>query len=91
MSEYKLEPGPLSGERLALAWRKFLAFPTWCIIRPMRRHLPDSHPWKGKPMDFDWWQRGATRLTLNYGYFYWLCLWGLLVFGGKLIWLKFHQ
>lgn len=64
-------------------FRKFLAFPPWVVVRMIpRSSLPETHPWKYKRLDWEWWHLGATNLSLQYGALLWLGLVnvGILIF-----------
>lgn len=59
----------------ATFWRKILSFPPYVVIKLTHPwSFPDAHPWKRKKITFEWWWRGATTMTLEYGTGLWTCL-----------------
>lgn len=56
-------------------WRKFLSFPPYVVIKLSHPwSFPEDHKWKHRKITFDWWWRGATQWTLEYGAGLWTCI-----------------
>ena len=59
--------------------RKFLALPTYLVIKAGLRRFPPDHPWRNPPMVWRRWHEGVTRMTLESGLVLWVLILSFVV------------